>query len=267
MNRFVPMLVVGACAAAFLPQTVGAQSLAVDPSLGDNLAGAVDLTVANAITGGVEISEPTTARLTATVDPNSLGTSYYFEYGTDGNFAFRTPVVSLGGSLDPRQVVADVTGLAPGTVYDYRIVASGPAGLSIGATESFQAAAASAAGATGAKKGSKSACTIRGTRKADVLRGTRKRDVICGLGDADRIRGLGGNDVIRGGAGKDRLLAGAGKDRVFGNGGNDSLFGQKGADRLYGGKGRDRLVGGPGRDRAKIDRRDTLRSVEKASRR
>jgi Ca2+-binding RTX toxin-like protein len=264
LNRFVPMLVAGVCAAAFLPQTVGAQSFAVDPLLADNLAGNVDLTVANVTTGGVEISDPTTARLTATVDPNSLGTTYYFEYGTNGNLSLRTAVVSVGGSLDPRQVVADLTGLVPGAVYDYRIVASGPAGLSIGATESFQTAAAAAAGA---KKGSTSRCTIRGTKQRDVLRGTRKRDVICGLGGADTIRGLGGNDVIRGGAGKDRVLAGAGRDRVWGNAGNDALYGQKGADRLYGGKGRDRIVGGPGRDRARIDRGDTLRSVEKASRR
>ena len=264
MNRIVPILVAFACAAVILPQAVGAESLTVDPSVGDTLAGAVNLSVADVTTGGVEITEPTSARLTGTIDPNSVGTTYYFEYWSNGNFTLRTPTVSLGGSLDPRQVLADVTGLVPGAVYDYRLVASGPAGLSIGATQSFQA---SAAAATGARKGARSACTIRGTKKRDVLRGTRKRDVICGLGGADTIRGLGGNDVIRGGAGRDRVLAGAGRDRVWGNAGNDALFGQRGADRLYGGKGRDRIVGGPGRDRAKIDRRDTLRSVEKASRR
>jgi Ca2+-binding RTX toxin-like protein len=264
VNRFAPMLAAAACAAALLPQTVGAQDAVVDHPLGTDLAGNVDLTVANVTTGCVEITSPTTTRLTATVDPNSLGTSYYFEYGTNGALTLRTPAVTVGANLDPRQVTADLTGLNPGSVYDYRIVSSGPAGLSIGATESFQTAAT----ATGAaeKKGSKSSCTIRGTSKSDVLRGTRKRDVICGLGGNDKISGLGGNDVIRGGAGKDRVLAGAGNDRVWGNAGNDVLFGQQGADQLFGGKGRDRIVGGPGRDRAKIDRLDTVRSVEKTSR-
>jgi Ca2+-binding RTX toxin-like protein len=264
LNRIVPILAACACAAVILPQAVGAESLTVAPAPLDNLGGAVDLSVADVTTGGVAVTDPTSARLTGTIDPNSVGTTYYFEYGTNGSFTLRTPAVSLGGSLDPRQVIADVTGLAPGAVYDYRLVASGPGGLSVGATESFQA---SAAAATGAKKGTRSSCTIRGSRKHDVLRGTRKRDVICGLGGADTIRGLGGNDVIRGGSGKDRVLAGAGRDRVYGNAGNDALFGQKGADRLYGGKGRDRIVGGPGRDRARIDRRDSLRSVEHASRR
>jgi Ca2+-binding RTX toxin-like protein len=265
VNRFAPMLVAAACAAVVLPQTVGAQSAAIDHPLGLDLAGNVDLSVANVTTGGVEITTPTTASLTATVDPNSLGTTYYFEYGSNGNLNLRTPAVSLGGQLDPKQVVADLTGLTPGVLYDYRIVTSGPAGLSVGATQSFQTSAASAPGA--AKKGKKSRCTIQGTRKKDVLRGTRKRDVICGLGGNDRIRGLGGNDVIRGGPGKDRVLAGKGKDRVWGDSGNDSLYGQQGADQLFGGKGRDQVVGGSGRDSAKIDRRDKVRSVEKTSRR
>jgi Ca2+-binding RTX toxin-like protein len=265
VNRFAPMLVAAACAAAVLPQAVGAQNAVIDHPLGSDLAGNVDLTVANVTTGGVQISSPTTASLTATVDPNSVGTSYYFEYGTNGALTLRTQPVSVGANLDPRQVIADLTGLSPGTSYDYRIVSSGPSGLSIGATESFKTGASST-GASPSRGTSKSSCTIRGTRKSDVLRGTRRRDVICGLGGNDKISGLAGNDVIRGGAGKDRVLAGAGNDRVWGEAGNDALYGQQGADQLFGGQGRDRIVGGPGRDSAKIDRRDTVRSVEKASR-
>jgi Ca2+-binding RTX toxin-like protein len=252
------LLVVAIVAAAALPQAGRAQNAAV----GD-VAGNVDLTVADVVTGGVQITSPATATLTGTVDPNQVGTQYYFEYGQNGNLTLRTPTVSLGSTLDPRQITSDIAGLQPGSVYDYRLVAANPGGASFGPVLSFQ----TGPGAGGSKKGSKSSCTIRGTVKRDVLRGTNKRDVICGLGGNDKIRGLRGNDVIRGGAGKDRILAGAGKDRVFGNAGNDALYGQAGADRLYGGKGRDRVVGGPGRDSAKTDRRDTLRSVEKSSRR
>jgi Ca2+-binding RTX toxin-like protein len=249
VNRNLSILIAAAVTAAVaLPAAVSAQDAAVG-----GLAGNVDLSVADVTTGGVQLTSPAAATLTATVDPNAVGTSYYFEYGTNGNLTFRTPTTSLGASLDPRQVTANLLGLEPGTVYDYRIVAAGPGGLSIGPTESFQTAASSVPGSK-----VKSGCTIRGTRKGDVLRGTRKRDVICGLGGRDKIRGLGGNDVIRGGTGN---------DRIWGNTGNDALYGQRGADRLYGGKGRDRVVGGRGRDRARIDRRDVVRSVEKASRR
>jgi Ca2+-binding RTX toxin-like protein len=259
VNRHLPIMLVAAIAAAVaLPQAVTAD----DAAVGD-LQGSVNLAVADVTTGGVVISSPTAATVTATIDPNSVGTQYYFEYGTNGQLTLRTPTVSLGAGLDPRQVTADLLGLEPGTIYEYRAVAAGPGGLSVGPALSFQTAASSV---PGSGKGSRSNCTIRGTSKRDVLRGTRKRDVICGLGGNDRIAGLGGNDVIRGGAGKDRVKAGNGRDRVWGNAGNDALFGQRGADRLYGGKGRDRIVGGSGRDRARIDRHDTVRSVEKASR-
>jgi len=260
VNRFRPaLLVAGLMAAATLPQAVSAQNL----ELG-NPAGAVNLAVADVVTGGVDITSPTTATLTATVDPNSVGTSYYFEYGPNGDLSLRAETVSLGSSLDPRQVTAEVPGLQPGTLYDYRIVATGPAGLSVGAAQSFQTGSRP----SGSKKGSKSKCTIRGTSKNDVLRGTRKRDVICGFGGRDKIFGLAGNDLIRGGGGNDVVKAGAGRDNVFGDAGNDGLYGQGGNDRLNGGKGRDRIVGGPGRDQAQFDKRDfKLRSVERASRR
>ena len=266
MNRIrSAMLVVGLTAAAALPQAVSAHNFAVD-----NLAGNVDLTIADVTTGGVEITSPATATLTATIDPNTIGTQYYFEYEPNGTFALRTAPVSLGASLDPRQVTAEIPGLEPGTLYNYRIVASSPAGLSVGPAQSFQTATPGSASASNSK------CSIRGTSKSDVLRGTSKRDVICGLGGRDRILGLGGNDVIRAGNGNDRVSAGAGRDQILGNAGNDHLFGQRGADRLYGqrgtdrlygGKGRDRVFGGQGKDRAKVEGRDTLRSVEKSSRR
>jgi RTX calcium-binding nonapeptide repeat (4 copies) len=253
------MLAAALVVAAALPQAVSA----VTANLGDP-AGNVNLAVANVVTGGVELSSPATATLTGTVDPNSVGTQYYFEYGPNGDMSLRTATVSLGSSVDPHQVTALAPGLQPGTAYEYRLVATGPAGLSVGATQAFS----SGSSPTGSGKIPKSSCTIRGSAKNDVLRGTRKRDVICGLGGRDRISGLGGNDVIRGGGGNDVVKAGAGSDRVFGDAGNDALYGQGGADRLNGGKGRDRIVGGPGRDQAQIDKQDfKLRSVEKTSRR
>jgi Ca2+-binding RTX toxin-like protein len=252
------MLAAGLLAVAALPQAVSAEDAAVG-----GLAGNVDLTIADVITGGVAITSPNTATLTATIDPNTVGTSYYFEYGPNGNLSLRTPTVSVGGNLEPFDTSANILGLEPGAIYDYRIVSSGPLGeLSVGKALSFQTGPAPGT----AGKGKKSRCTIRGSSKSDTLRGTRKRDVICGLGGRDKIRGLGGNDVIRGGGGNDNVHAGAGKDRVYGNTGNDALFGQGGRDRLYGGKGRDKVVGGKGRDSAKIDRRDILRSVERSSR-
>jgi hypothetical protein len=150
----------------------------------------------------------------------------------------------------------------------------------------------------------KSRCTILGTPGNDVLRGTQKADVICGLGGHDRLAGNGGNDLIRGGDGNDRIAGGPGRDRLLGNrgrdvlrggsgpdvihggAGNDVLRGQSGADRLFGQGGRnrvfgnsgndfiesslngrrDRVDGGRGRDRARVQRRDSVRNVERLRR-
>jgi Ca2+-binding RTX toxin-like protein len=266
LNLFTKaMLVTAAIVSAALPVSVTADSttqLAVDNPAGTDLDGNVNLAVADVVTGGVQISEPTTATVTATVDPNTVGTTYYFEYGPGGNLAFRTQTVSLGASLDPRQVTADLLDLAPGTAYDYRIVTQGPGGdLSVGRVQHFSTGPSSG---SASRKSSK--CTITGTARRDVLRGSRKRDVICGQGGNDLIRGLGGNDLIRGGAGNDRALGGSGRDRIYGSSGNDALFGQGGNDRLSGGKGRDRLVGGTGRDSVIVQGRDKVRSAEHISR-
>jgi Ca2+-binding RTX toxin-like protein len=267
------LLVMAAVAAVALPQSVGANDLrlAIDNPLSTNAGADINLAVADVVTGGVAITEPTKAAVSATIDPNSVGTSYYFEYGPNGDLTLRTPTVSLGAGLNPREVVADLLDITPGQTYDFRPVVVGAAGVSKGALQSFATSGPAAAPST-----SKSSCTIKGTARSDVLRGTKKRDVICGLGGNDKIRSMGGNDVIRGGAGKDRVSGGAGKDRLsgssgadklYGQAGNDTLAGGKGNDTLAGGKGRDSVNGGPGRDRVVVQGRDKLRSAERVSRR
>jgi hypothetical protein len=70
------------------------------------------------------------AKLGAVVNPGGLGASYRFEYG---------PTVSYGGSVPfpegdtgagfvARTVWADVSGLAPGTTYHYRVIVTGAVG-------------------------------------------------------------------------------------------------------------------------------------------
>jgi Ca2+-binding RTX toxin-like protein len=253
------LLVTATTVAVVVPSTVSADGVDVNQSLGLDLGGQVDLSVADVTAGGVQITDPATATVTATVDPSSIGTDYYFQYGPNGQLALSTPTVSLGTDLDPRQVTANLADLEPGTLYDYRAVVSSPNGLSLGPVQSFSTG-------PGSSKKSSSACTIRGTSKNDVLRGTSRRDVICGLGGKDRIQGLGGNDVIRAGGGNDRATGGAGRDRIYGSSGNDALFGQSGNDRISGGKGRDRVDGGPGRDSVSVDKRDKVRSAEHVSR-
>jgi hypothetical protein len=92
----------------------------------------------------VATSEPATGlgRYTATmvgiVTPNNQATTYYFQYGPTDTYGLQTgaKVVPLG--TVPVTVSQAIPGLAPGTVFHYRLVAyHGSTSVSYGADESF----------------------------------------------------------------------------------------------------------------------------------
>ncbi len=199
----------------------------------------------SAATGPVDFGSLslTSARVNGTLNPRGLTTSWWFEYGRSSAYGFRTAATSASGAADIH-VSANLSGLAPGVRWHYRLVAQSAAGASVGADASFGTPAQPRD-----PSGRPARCTIIGTQAADKLRGTRGRDVICGLGSNDVILGGGGNDVIYGGPGADVLDGGVGNDVLRGGAGDDELRGRSGNDVLDGGAGRDQLLGGTGRDR------------------
>jgi RTX calcium-binding nonapeptide repeat (4 copies) len=88
-------------------------------------------------TGGVDSITISSARLTASVNPQGRGTVAYFEYGTTSALGSRTPDVDAGFGTSAKKVVAPLTGLQPGTRYYYRVVARSDAGSTNGETRSF----------------------------------------------------------------------------------------------------------------------------------
>jgi len=68
------------------------------------------------------------ATLRAEIDPSGLATKYHFEYGTSEAYGQSTPVAELAPGDGPLAVEAPLTGLAPGTLYHFRIVAENEAG-------------------------------------------------------------------------------------------------------------------------------------------
>ena len=88
-------------------------------------------------TGGVRSLVPTGATLTATVNPNRAATSYRFEYGRTTRYGASTPAASAGAGSRGVAVSAPVTGLAPNTRYQYRVVAANAAGTTRGANRAF----------------------------------------------------------------------------------------------------------------------------------
>ena len=79
-----------------------------------------------------------TARLSAQVNPVNSATGVYFQWGRTSAYGQNTATQNIGAGLQPVNTFADLTGLAPGTVYHFRVVASNAQGISIGDDFIFQ---------------------------------------------------------------------------------------------------------------------------------
>jgi DNA-binding beta-propeller fold protein YncE len=95
-------------------------------------------TISEERVSGVEASAAT---LQATIDPNGSATSYHFEYDTSPytsaaahGTSVPIPNAAIGSGRSAVPVSVRVTGLEPGTVYYYRVVAEGEP---LGAPEAF----------------------------------------------------------------------------------------------------------------------------------
>lgn len=71
----------------------------------------------------VDVTE-STATLSAEVNPNSLVTTYYFQYGLTPSFGLVTPVYSLPDTTEFLPVSLPVDGLQPRKTYYFRLVAT-----------------------------------------------------------------------------------------------------------------------------------------------
>jgi hypothetical protein len=84
--------------------------------------------------------QPTTATLGATINPEGAEpTSYHFEYGPTTTYGESTPDTALGGEpFEDQPASAALTGLAPGTTYHFRVVATNAAAeTTFGADQTF----------------------------------------------------------------------------------------------------------------------------------
>jgi len=70
---------------------------------------------------------------TGTVNPSGRSTTYTFQYGTTAAYGLQSTPVSIGSGTSVKAVSATIAGLAPGTLYYYRLVATSPAGTSASA--------------------------------------------------------------------------------------------------------------------------------------
>jgi len=82
----------------------------------------------------------TTAQFNGTVNPNGATTSYVFQYGLTNGYGVNTPVKGAGHGTKFVKVRAGASGLIPGTVYHFRIVAFNAHGAAVGRDHTFRTA-------------------------------------------------------------------------------------------------------------------------------
>ncbi len=83
------------------------------------------------------------ATLTARINPNLSSTTYHFEYGVDAGYGSRTAESApIGAGAGDEGASAQLSGLAPGTTYHFRVVATNGIGKTNGKDQTFTTAPA-----------------------------------------------------------------------------------------------------------------------------
>ena len=143
----------------FAPDTPPRYTLAIPPAPGAPAVGAA----ATAAVAGT-----TTLTLSASVDPRGLPTTYRFQYGASTEYGSETTPGSAGAGTGGTTVSSTVTGLTPGTTYNYRVIATNAAGATIGPNQTATTASLAPSATT-------SDATVTGTRTAMLtgIAGTR----------------------------------------------------------------------------------------------
>jgi hypothetical protein len=93
-----------------------------------------------ATTGAASSVTYESAQLAATVNPGNESTEVYFQYGTTDTYGYQSAPTQLPAGTATVPVSIAISGLAAGTTYHYRIVATNASDTSLGVDKSFQTA-------------------------------------------------------------------------------------------------------------------------------
>lgn len=97
----------------------------------------VDGKAPDVVTGTATQVGADSVRLTGTVNPNGLSTTYYFQVGFTTAYGSTSPMLSAGSGSVPLFVESTPSGFVPSNVYHYRLVAYNSEGTTYGQDEIF----------------------------------------------------------------------------------------------------------------------------------
>jgi hypothetical protein len=128
--------------AAAVAATVVCAAIALTVTSMGSAAPAVAAAGAPAATTGSSSSVTlSSATVTGTVNPGGNDTHYHFEYGLTNSYGANTASTDAGAGSADVHATAGLSGLAPGTTYHYRIVATSSAGTTNGSDQAFTTSA------------------------------------------------------------------------------------------------------------------------------
>ena len=96
---------------------------------------------ASPVTGAASAVAQTTAVLAATVNPHGVPAVVSFQYGPSTAYGGTSTATAAGSGTVAKPVGTSLTGLAPGTTYHYRLIATNAFGSTFGADRTFRTAA------------------------------------------------------------------------------------------------------------------------------
>ncbi|MFH0888949.1 MAG: hypothetical protein V1871_07070 [Planctomycetota bacterium] len=79
----------------------------------------------------------TSARLNGTVNPNGITTNACFNYGLTTSYTVTTTSQAIGSGTSNVAIAADISGLSAGTLYNFRVVATGTGGQTNGSNQTL----------------------------------------------------------------------------------------------------------------------------------
>jgi plastocyanin len=105
----------------------------------------------------------TAATLGGSVNPHGQSTEYFFNYGTTTGYGETTGNVVAGSGTTSVPASAGLTGLTPGTVYHFQLVAENDSGTTSGLDQTFRTTSPATAATSTAAGITSTAATLQGT--------------------------------------------------------------------------------------------------------
>ena len=151
-------------------------------------------------TGTASDITSTSATVAATINPHGVPTTYHIDYGLTTGYDSATTETSAGSGTTSVPASVPLSGLAPGTLYHYRVVATTSVGSAVGDDETFETKKPKIASVTFTGPKSDPTVTINGTKLGSIPAADPPSPLNCVSGDTSYDYGtsLSFNDNTRG---------------------------------------------------------------------